>query len=108
MKKAIKATMGWCILKEMEIPDTKTRIHIPGQSASIDVDFKGALDKTYNEHPYKGIVVASTLEGLDKGDTVYYNHLTHLNNSSYIKYDSELLKVIRNAEILAYTSKDAE
>ena len=104
---SLRVPKGWvAIRQDLEAVEHKTKsgIFIPKSAAIDDADVRARL-KDDEVHPYSGIVVASGIEDVEKGDRVLISKVCHDNYSAHIKFAGEIFKLIRVGDILSYVKE---
>jgi len=102
------APIGWVAIKQdiIEVKSsTKSGIFVPSSVALDDFDVRNRLNME-EIHPYSGIVVASGIEDVEKGDRVLISKVCHDNYSAHIKFAGEVFKLIRVGDILSYVKEE--
>ena len=102
------APIGWVAIKQdiIEVKSsTKSGIFVPSSVALDDFDVRNRLNME-EIHPYSGIVVASGIEDVEKGDRVLISKVCHDNYSAHIKFAGEIFKLIRVGDILSYVKEE--
>ena len=105
---SLRVPKGWVAIRQdiIEVKSsTKSGIFVPSSVALDDFDVRNRLNME-EIHPYSGIVVASGIEDVEKGDRVLISKVCHDNYSAHIKFAGEVLKLIRVGDILGLVRKE--
>jgi len=105
---SLRVPKGWVAIRQdiIEVKSsTKSGIFVPSSVALDDFDVRNRLNME-EIHPYSGIVVASGIEDVEKGDRVLISKVCHDNYSAHIKFAGEIFKLIRVGDILSYVKEE--
>ena len=105
---SLRVPKGWVAIRQdiIEVKSsTKSGIFVPSSVALDDFDVRNRLNME-EIHPYSGIVVASGIEDVEKGDRVLISKVCHDNYSAHIKFAGEVFKLIRVGDILSYVKEE--
>lgn len=105
---SLRVPKGWVAIRQdiIEVKSsTKSGIFVPSNVALDDFDVRNRLNME-EIHPYSGIVVASGIEDVEKGDRVLISKVCHDNYSAHIKFAGEVFKLIRVGDILSYVKEE--
>lgn len=105
---SLRVPKGWVAIRQdiIEVKSsTKSGIFVPSNVALDDFDVRNRLNME-EIHPYSGIVVASGIDDVEKGDRVLISKVCHDNYSAHIKFAGEVFKLIRVGDILSYVKEE--
>lgn len=105
---SLRVPKGWVAIRQdiIEVKSsTKSGIFVPSNVALDDFDVRNRLNME-EIHPYSGIVVASGIEDVERGDRVLISKVCHDNYSAHIKFAGEVFKLIRVGDILSYVKEE--